>query len=307
LSAISRPPKVLAFTSGDPAGVGPRASLAAVRAKALPRGVTPLFVGEKAVWARAGWRASDGPLFETRLGVLQPKPGKVSAAGGKISAASFEAALSLCARGQAGGMVTAPISKEAWAAAGYNFRDHTERLADFTGRPADMVLGIPSKNLWCALATRHMSLSEAVRSATPARVTAAAKSLRAALSALGVSRPRLALCALNPHAGENGLFGSEEQALGAVAKKIGIHGPLPADSAWRLHVEGVYDGLVCLYHDQALIPLKALGGLSGVNWTVGIPFVRTSPAHGTGWDAARIDASATIEAARLAARQVLAK
>src|SRR5208282_2291031 len=111
----------------------------------------------------------------------------------------------------------------------------------------------------------------------------------AALRRLGVARPRLALCALNPHAGEGGLIGGEEAArlapAAAALRRAGLRldGPLPADSAWRLHVSGAYDGLVCLYHDQALIPLKALAGLGGVNWTLGVPFVRTSPAHGTAW------------------------
>ncbi|UPT73135.1 MAG: 4-hydroxythreonine-4-phosphate dehydrogenase PdxA [Elusimicrobiota bacterium] len=96
--------------------------------------------------------------------------------------------------------------------------------------------------------------------------------------------------------------------MAPLARRLGLDGPLPADSAWRLHAEGEYDGLVCLYHDQALIPLKALGGLAGVNWTSGLPFVRTSPAHGTAYDAAaagRIDSAAAYEAARLAARLLL--
>lgn len=174
-----------------------------------------------------------------------------------------------------------------------------------------MVLGVPSRGLWCALATRHLPLKEAVRSLDIPSVARAARALDAALRRLGHKKPRLALCGLNPHAGEGGLIGGEEKsvlvpaAAGLRREGLLLDGPLPADSAWRLHVEGAYDGLVCLYHDQALIPLKVLGGLSGVNWTVGLPFVRTSPAHGTAWEAARtgrIDPSSTIEAARLAAR-----
>jgi len=145
-----------------------------------------------------------------------------------------------------------------------------------------------------------------VRRLDRAAIAGAARALDEALRLLGKRSPRLALCGLNPHAGEDGLLGGEEKSLLApAAEALRLDGPLPADSAWRLHVDGAYDGLVCLYHDQALIPLKVLGGLAGVNWTVGLPFVRTSPAHGTGWEAARtgrIDPSATIEAARLAAR-----
>lgn len=251
-------------------------------------------------------------MVDTGLGLKLPKAGRPNADGGRISAASFEAALSMCARGLASGIVTAPISKEWWAAAGYEFSDHTERLARCADSgKAEMVLGIPSRSVWCALATRHLPLKDAVRRLDGLAVVAAASALTTALKQLGNRKPRLALCALNPHAGEGGLIGGEEKSIlnpavhAARRRGVSIEGPLPADSAWRLHIEGAFDGLVCLYHDQALIPLKTLGGLSGVNWTVGLPFIRTSPAHGTAWDAARsgrIDASATIEAARLAAR-----
>lgn len=299
--------KTVAFTCGDPAGIGPRGALASLRAGSLPAGVTPVLVGEKSVWLRAGWRPSDGPIRDTGLGLAAPRPGRPDAAGGKISAASFEEALCLAARGLAGGVVTAPISKTAWAQAGYPWRDHTDRLAAFTGKPdAQMVLGVPSRGLWCAIATRHVPLKEVPRRLNARSIAACARALAEALRKLGKKNPRLALCALNPHAGEGGLIGTEEKDfLGPLAARLGVAGPLPADSAWRLHAEGEFDGLVCLYHDQALIPLKALGGLAGVNWTVGIPFVRTSPAHGTAYDAAaagRLDPAAAIESARLAAR-----
>lgn len=308
MSAISpRPSKILAFTCGDPAGVGPRGALASLRAGALPAGVTPVLVGEASVWRRAGWRPSDGPIRDTVLGLKAPRPGRPDAAGGRISAASFEEALRLVARGLAGGVVTAPISKTSWSQAGYPWRDHTERLADFAGKPdAQMVLGVPSRGLWCAIATRHVPLKEVPRALSSRSIAACAETLAEALRRLGKKKPRIALCALNPHAGEHGLIGTEERDLLApLAARLGLDGPLPADSAWRLHAEGAYDGLVCLYHDQALIPLKALGGLAGVNWTVGIPFVRTSPAHGTAYEAAaagRLDPAAAIESARLAAR-----
>lgn len=320
MSAIFRRPlsksaKVLAFTCGDPAGVGPRAALASLRAGALPPGVRPVLVGEAAVWRAAGWRPSDGPVRDTRLGLRVPRPGRPDADGGRLSAASFEEALGLVARGLAAGVVTAPVSKEGWSAAGYPWRDHTERLAAAAGAPeAQMVLGVPSKALWCSIATRHVPMRDVPRRLSARSVASCARSLEEALRRLGRARPRLALCGLNPHAGEGGLIGTEERDLLAPAaarlrrQGLRLDGPIPADSAWRLHAEGEYDGLVCLYHDQALIPLKALGGLAGVNWTMGLPFPRTSPAHGTAYDAAaagRIDFSAAVEAARLAARLLL--
>lgn len=206
-------------------------------------------------------------------------------------------------------MVTAPISKAAWAAAGVPYRDHTSFLEAETGsRGTEMVLGLPERGLWCVLVTRHVPLARAPGLLTPGRVAAAARALDAALRLLGKARPRLGLCALNPHGGESGLLGGEERSVLApslrLCRGLRIEGPLPADAAWRRHAEGGLDGLVCLYHDQALIPLKVAGGLSGVNWTVGIPFVRTSPAHGTAFDAAgkgKADASGTEASALLAA------
>lgn len=310
MSAISRRfPKTLAFTCGDPAGVGPRAVLAALRAGALPAGTRALLVGEASVWRGAGWRAADGPICDTRLGVRLPRTGAPSVEGGRLSASSFETSLRLLGRGLVSGVVTAPVSKRSWAMAGYPWRDHTERLAACGAAGAEMVLGVPSRRLWCALATRHVPLAEAVRRVGQQEVSSAARALDEALRRLGFRRRRLALCGLNPHAGESGLMGLEERRRLSPAaaelrrQEIFLEGPVPADSAWRLHVEGAYDGLVCLYHDQAMVPLKALGGLSGVNWTMGPPFIRVSPAHGTAWEAARsgiVDASGTIEAARLA-------
>ena len=283
-----------------------------MRAGALARGVTPVFVGDAAVWRAAGWRSADGPVHDTRLGLRVPAPGRPTVDGGRLSAASFEAALTLCARGVAGGLVTAPVSKEGWRAAGYPWTDHTGRLADFAGRPdAQMVLGVPSLGLWCAIATRHLPLKEVARELGSRGVTGCAAALREALRLLGRRSPKVALCALNPHAGEGGMLGTEERDwLAPLARRLKLGGPLPADSAWRLHAKGEYDGLVCLYHDQALIPLKALGGLAGVNWTLGLPFVRTSPAHGTAYDAAaagKIDPAAAVESARLAARLLNAR
>lgn len=312
MSAISRRPlKTLAFTCGDPAGVGPQTVIAALRARALPADVAPVLVGESSVWRRAGWRSTDGPIRDTSLGLKPPPPGVAGAVGGRLSAAAFEEALRLVAQGLAAGIVTAPISKESWAAAGYPWRDHTQRLEACGQDGAEMVLGVPSRGLWCALATRHLSLKEAVRRVGAREISSAARALASALRRLGKPRPRLALCALNPHGGEQGLIGREEgerlaPAAAALRRRgLLLDGPLPADSAWRLHCEGAYDGLVCLYHDQALIPLKVAGGLGGVNWTMGPPFVRVSAAHGAAWDAARFgvaDASGMIEAARLAAR-----
>jgi 4-hydroxythreonine-4-phosphate dehydrogenase len=217
----------------------------------------------------------------------------------------------LAARRLVDGLVTAPISKKAWGMAGVPFKDHTEFLREETGRDAEMILGVPARGIWCVLATRHIPLRDVPGKLSVPAVLSAARALSSFLRRLGDGRPRLGLCALNPHAGEEGLLGWEEDRVlapaSAAARRQGLDlaGPIAADTAWRWHLAGRLDGLVALYHDQALIPLKAAAGLSGINWTAGLPFVRVSPAHGTGFDIAglgRADCSATLAAAQLAVR-----
>ncbi|MDD5656072.1 MAG: 4-hydroxythreonine-4-phosphate dehydrogenase PdxA, partial [Elusimicrobia bacterium] len=214
-------------------------------------------------------------------------------------------------RGLVDAVVTAPISKQAWRLAGVAWRDHTEYLRERTGADGQMILAAPERRLWCVLATRHVPFSRVASLLNTDKIISAARSLDRALRRIGKNRPRLVLCALNPHAGENGLLGGEEKSVllpaAAAARRLGLAlaGPSPADAAWRLHARGGCDGLVCLYHDQALIGLKAAAGLSLVNWTEGLPFIRVSPGHGTAFDLAgkgAADASGTIAAARLAAR-----
>lgn len=300
---------LLVFTCGDPAGIGPEAVVLALRG--LRRFCRPLLVGGREVWTRVGWRPGLAPLLDTGLGLKTPPYGRATREGGRISFAALRLACRLVMRGLAKGIVTAPISKRSWDLAGIAYRDHTEYfIRELGAGEAQMVLGSPEKKLWCVLATRHIPLSRVPSSLSVARILSAARSLRSALGLIGVLRPRLGLCALNPHAGEEGLLGSEERKVlapaAARARRKGIHlqGPVPADTAWRRHLDGGYDALVALYHDQALIPLKAAAGLGVVNWTVGLPFVRTSPGHGTAFDIAgkgKADFSATAAAAELAA------
>lgn len=245
-------------------------------------------------------------MADTGLGLKAPPLGRPSAETGAASFAALRKGFELSSRGIADALVTAPISKAAWAMAGVPFTDHTEFLRERTGEDLGMILTAPRQGLWCVLATRHLPLREAIRRLSAGSILSAARLLASA------GRRRLVLCGLNPHAGEEGLLGGEEKRLLAPAaaearrRGIDLSGPVAADAAWRLHAAGRFDGVVCLYHDQALIALKAAAGLGIVNWTLGLSgLVRTSPGHGTAFDIAGrrpADPAATILAAELALR-----
>jgi 4-hydroxythreonine-4-phosphate dehydrogenase len=269
------------------------------------RACIPAAVGGREVFRRAGWTPALAPLLD--LGPCGPFPAGPSAEGGRISYAAVRAAVSLCARGLAEGIVTAPICKESWRLAGTAHLDHTALFEALACRPVAMLLSAGS--LRAVLATRHLPLKDVPASLGFEALSRAALLLREALTRdLGLREPRIGLCALNPHAGENGLLGREELDLLAPAAArlrrmgVGVEGPLSADAAWAAHAKGSFDALIALYHDQAMIPLKA-SGAPVVNRTLGIPFARTSPGHGTAFDAAwrgRADCEPTVQAALLA-------
>jgi 4-hydroxythreonine-4-phosphate dehydrogenase len=189
------------------------------------------------------------------------------------------------------GMVTGPISKEAWGMAGYAWPGHTELLAART-RTKRVCMVFDSPKLRVALATVHVPLMDLRNLLTIGSVFDPIELGHNACLALGVERPSLAVCGLNPHAGEGGRLGDEETRVIApaiaMARECGIdvHGPFPSDTLFRDAVAGRWDMVVALYHDQGLIPLKLLSGGAAVNWTVGLPIVRTSPDHGTAFDIA---------------------
>ncbi|TBR21073.1 4-hydroxythreonine-4-phosphate dehydrogenase [bacterium] len=301
---------LVAFTSGDPWGVGPEAAVKAMRDARVRRALRPLAVGPRAAWAAAGWRPALSPLMDPGVA-----PGSVRRApnreGGRSSYEAVRLAARLAARRLVGGFVTGPVSKEAWRLAGAPHLDHTAFLKALTGakRVAMMLLGGAFR---AVIATRHIPLRDVPRAVTADAVVEAATLAHEGLrDGLGLSRPRLTLCALNPHGGEHGLLGREEldvlvPAAAALRRRgLRLAGPLPADAAWAGQAAGKSDALVALYHDQALIPLKAAAGYSIVNWTLGVPLVRTSPGHGTAYDIAgrgRANPEGTVQAALLAAR-----
>ena len=318
---------VLALSLGDPAGIGPEIIAKAWRELAAS-GPAFMVVGDAALLAKTGAAvqavsntAEAATVFAKALPVLDRPlghavtPGKASSAHAKAVIGWIEQAVDLVVSGQASGLVTAPIAKAPLYEAGFKFPGHTEFLADLTAHlpmttPRGPVMMLTSGDLRAVLTTVHLPLAKVAQALTieaivhTARVTAAAL-----IQDFGIGRPRLALAGLNPHAGEGGAIGDEEiRILAPAAAQLRAEGinctdPRPADTLFHAEARQTYDAVVCLYHDQALIPVKMLDFWGGVNVSLGLPIVRTSPDHGTGFDIAGKDiarADSLIAAIRLA-------
>lgn len=284
-------PRVV-ITSGDPAGIGPEIVRKALRDPRVNKACVPL-LAEPA---------------KARVPIGRP-----SRAAGLAAIADLETAVRLIQTGQAQAMVTAPVSKESFKLALYGFPGHTEWLAAQSGLRADavgmlMVAG-PMRTL---LMTRHVPLVEVPRRLTPRLVVASAAQAELFLrQKAGIRRPRLVLCGINPHAGDHGLIGRDEQRIYPSAMRtlqrqgLAVVGPVAADAAFRRMAEGEFDLALAAYHDQGMIALKVHAPERMVNITVGLPYIRTSPAHGTAYDIAgrgRADARPMVEAILLAAQ-----
>jgi 4-hydroxythreonine-4-phosphate dehydrogenase len=218
-------------------------------------------------------------------------------------------------RKQCDALVTAPVSKEAIIRAGVPFVGQTEYLSGLaaTDRTIMMLLGADDRQRWLrvALATTHLPLREVADRLDQSKIELAIERAAQACRDLGLPRARVSVCGLNPHAGEGGKFGTEEQTIitpaieAAREKGIDVVGPLAADTLFYYALRGDYDAVVAMYHDQGLAPLKMIGFDTGVNWTLGLPFIRTSPDHGTAYDIAGkgvASASSMLSAIRLAKR-----
>ena len=327
-------PPPLAVTMGDPSGIGPeivarlflcQPSLrrwvvvgdAGVMAQAFERLGTAARVRAVAAVEDARFEPGVLDLVESsRLGAL-PRLGVVSAAGGRAAYDAILAAIALARAGRVLGIVTAPIHKEALFAAGLAYPGHTEILAEQTGA-SDVAMMLANDEIRTVLVTIHCSLANAIlRADQPAQMRAIRLAHRAG-QALGLPAPRIAVAGLNPHAGEGGLFGDEEIRIirpaieAARAEGIDASGPWPGDTVFLQARQGRFDIVVAQYHDQGLIPVKYMGLDTGVNVTLGLPFVRTSPDHGTAFDIAGkgLADPASLEAAfryaeRLAIRSTL--
>jgi len=297
----------VAVTQGDPAGIGPEITRAAWQALKDSGPVffvigDPSLYGPEAAEIAAPSDASGVfqralPVLPSRLGV-PAHPGEPDSRNAPATISSIERAVGLAIAGDACGVVTNPIAKSVLRDAGFRHPGHTEFVAELTaGLPVDgargpvMMLAGPS--LRVALVSIHLPLREAIASLDTDRIQHVARVTNEALKRdFGIETPRLALAGLNPHAGENGHIGREEIEIVAPAADalraagIDIAGPLPPDAMFHAEARAGYDAAICLYHDQGLIPLKALDFWNGVNVTLGLPIVRTSPDHGTAFDIA---------------------
>jgi len=280
----------LAMTVGDPRGIG-----AEIVAKAL---ADPRVAGRFDIVVVGPRRA--GVDVQESVGDWRPDMGVATA--GKLSGLAIERAVKLAMNGDVDGIVTAPIDKAALLAGGYDYPGHTEMLAELTGSQVAMMLA--SDKLRVVLATTHIPLSDVGERLTLDTIVDTADVTRRGLQEwFAIDDPRLALCALNPHAGDSGRFGDEDDTLLApAARAAGIAGPFPADTVFVRAMRGEFDAVIAPYHDVGMTAIKVASFGSAVNVTLGLPFPRTSPDHGTALDIAgqnKADPSSMIEATLL--------
>ena len=322
---------LIAITMGDPCGVGPEIIIKALQYPEIANICVPFVIGDAMAMARAVMvcgstirlktiaapeEALQAPINSipllplSRLNEEDLVYGKPTAAGGDAVYRYICTAARLCLEGSAAAMATAPISKEAMNRAGHDYPGHTELLAELCGT-SDYVMMLAGNVLRVSLVTIHEALKDVPGLVSFERVSKTIRVTESGLRRLtGITRPRLAVLALNPHCGEGGMFGNEERDIigpaiqAAQAEGIDAVGPLSADTLFHFAQQGAYDGVVAMYHDQGLIPLKMLHFDDAVNVTLGLPIIRTSVDHGTAYDLAgtgRASENSLLAAIRMAA------
>jgi len=318
----------IGISLGDVTGIGPEVALKAIAAEAQNAATKYLLIGDEnnarqlnsslgldLPLRKFSSHGAAGKFFITNP-LTEPLPENLPA--GSPPAANA-AVLSLrdggqrCLRGELDALVTAPVNKQSIIRAGHKFIGQTEFLSELanTKRTAMMLLGTDEHGRWLrvALATVHISIKSVSEKLTAEKITLAIELAAQSCRDLGLSRAKIAVAGLNPHAGEGGEFGDEEikiispTVLAAQKKGFDVVGPLSGDTVFHYALQGDFDAVVAMYHDQGLAPLKAVAFDSGVNWTLGLPFIRTSPDHGTAYDIAGkgiANPSSMIAAIRLA-------
>jgi 4-hydroxythreonine-4-phosphate dehydrogenase len=325
---------IIAVTMGDPSGIGPEIVLKALADPIIKKFARPLVLGDWGVLQRARRSRQSSPKLIrwhpgqqlvpmlnhptahvvcslSALTARESRPAQPTKAGGHGAFSYIRVAAKLALSKVADAMATAPISKSILIDAGYNYPGHTELLAELSRTPECRMMLMGAK-LRVVPVTGHIPFIRVARNLTPDNIqTTLELTQRGLREFFGIARPRIAVAALNPHGGEEGIFGSEEIEVIAPAVRqarrrgIGVTGPFPADSLFHHAARGDYDAVVCMYHDQGLIPLKLHHFYGGVALTLGPPFIRTSVDHGTAYDIAgtgKADPTSMKEAILLAAR-----
>lgn len=302
---------IIGITMGDAAGIGPEIIVKALADRSIYEACKPVVIGDRTVLdemvgivksdvrirtieslGQARYEAGLVDCLDFRLlsrGVIF---GELSAEAGDAAYRYLEKAIELAQAGSIDAICTAPLNKMALHLAGHDYPGHTEILAELSGSQ-NFAMMFVSPRLKVLLVTIHVGLIEAIRAIEPGRVYRTISLAHGALVRMGCDRPRIAVCGLNPHAGEDGLFGhreEEERIVPAIDRAVGegleVSGPYPADTIFYRALRGEFDVVVAMYHDQGLIPVKTLGIDSAVNITLGLPFIRTSVDHGTAFDIA---------------------
>jgi 4-hydroxythreonine-4-phosphate dehydrogenase len=338
------------ITLGDPAGIGPEVVVKLLNSLADPLtghlpdrlpgpdgsgyAVEPIVVGDReiledaaeALGSRIRFCPDDSPRHGAgqgrvpvrSLGLLRPgdfEPGKVSAPCGNAAYHYFAHAVESCLAGEAAGIVTAPLNKEAMNLAGHHYVGHTDILEKMTGAET-VIMALVHPKIVVSHVTDHLPLRKALDHITVPRIKEVAKLTWRMVSETRTAAPRIALAGVNPHAGENGLFGREELDIlrpamdELAAEGFPVFGPFPGDTVFLQALQGRFDAVLAMYHDQGFGPMKTLDMAHGVNCTLGLPFVRTSPDHGTAFEIAgrgKADPESMISAWDLAVRLLPAR
>lgn len=298
-------PKI-AVTIGDPAGIGPETVLRAINSLEVQRVCSPIILGDKSILEKYFNVNSSKASFQITSDYKRKiSPGKPSKISGLIACDAIKEAVKLCMQNIAAAMVTAPVSKESFKLAGMPYSGHTELLADLTKTKRYCMMMVCG-GINSVMVTRHLPVSEISKYLTKKDIISTVKTAGNFIKQISGEKPKIIICGLNPHAGDNGILGKDEKGTIIPAVKeltaktdFDIHGPVAADAAWAKTVKKEFDLIVAMYHDQVMIPLKIINPKKVVNVTAGLPFVRTSPGHGTAFDIAgknKADSSSITEA-----------
>ncbi len=286
---------VIAVTMGDPAGIGPELAVRAASAPEFADEARFVLYGEESILAEAFRRWGKGPLPQIvsagSLPFAELVPGEASARCGELAYDALTLATKDVRAGRADALVTAPMNKYSVNLADIPFTGHTERIAELCGA-SDVVMMQSADSLRIAFVTTHIPLAEVARWVTVERILITTRLLADAIRAEDIANPRIAVAAINPHAGENGFMGKEDETVTRPAVEqlrregLDVEGPLPPDTVFTPAALKRFDGVISMYHDQGHIPLKMVAFDRAVNSTLGLPLIRTSPDHGTAFDIA---------------------